>query len=120
MWALKNVVAHIRCLLDGADHHDLFAGLADLDEPSPLEHAPAFDEDRSEGDLGGRGDTNDGDDRDDQASNSVIYGKIGGSEDVVTTGYASDGWYYSKPFDINFTGAQLQEIGRASCRERVL
>ena len=50
----------------------------------------------------------------------MIYGKIGGSEDVVITGYASDGWYYSKPFDINFTGAQLQEISWATVIDRSL
>jgi len=70
--------------------------------------------------IGGRGSTTDGDNSDNQASDSVIYGKIGGSEDVVTTGYASDGWYYSQPFEINFTGAQLQEISWATVIDRSL
>lgn len=60
--------------------------------------------------FGGRGDTSDGNPGDDQGSTSVFFGKIGGSEDSATTGYATNGWYYSKPFDINSTGAQLQKI----------
>jgi hypothetical protein len=68
--------------------------------------------------MGGRGDTSDGFNSDDNGTNSVIFGKIGGSEDVATTGYADTGWYYSKPFDINFTGAQLQEISWATVINR--
>lgn len=56
--------------------------------------------------FGGRGRTQE---LDGQASNKVFYGKIGGDEDT-TAGYAASGWYYSKPYDINFTGAQLQKI----------
>lgn len=70
--------------------------------------------------LGGRGKTNDADTGDDNGSNSVIYGKIGGSEDVSTTGYASTGWYYSQPFDINISGAQLQEISWATVIDRTI
>jgi hypothetical protein len=68
--------------------------------------------------MGGRGNTTDGFASDDNGTNSVIFGKIGGSEDVATTGYADTGWYYSKPFDINFTGAQLQEISWATVIDR--
>lgn len=60
--------------------------------------------------LGGRGDTTDGTLGDDQGSNDVIFGKIGGSEDVKTTGYAPDGWYYSRPYPINFLSAEVQEV----------
>jgi hypothetical protein len=68
--------------------------------------------------MGGRGSTTDGFTGDDNGTTSVIYGKIGGSEDVATTGYADSGWYYSKPFEINFTGAQLQEINWATVIDR--
>lgn len=59
--------------------------------------------------FGGRGNTTDGNPGDDQGSDTVFYGKIGGGEDT-NAGYALSGWYYSKPYDINFTGAQLQKI----------
>lgn len=59
--------------------------------------------------FGGRGNTTDANFGDDQGSDTVFYGKIGGSEDS-NAGYALSGWYYSKPYDINFTGAQLQKI----------
>src|SRR5262249_7979515 len=68
--------------------------------------------------MGGRGSTQDGYTADDNGTTSVIFGKIGGSEDVSTTGYADTGWYYSKPFEINFTGAQLQEIDWATVIDR--
>lgn len=60
--------------------------------------------------FGGRGDTRDANTGDDNGSDSVFYGKIGDSEDVATTGYASDAWYFSKPYEINYTGAQLQKM----------
>ncbi len=60
--------------------------------------------------FGGRGDTSDANTSDDYGTNGVIFGKIGGSEDVNSTGYASSGWFYSKPYDVNFAGAQLQKI----------
>jgi hypothetical protein len=58
--------------------------------------------------LGGFGATNT--DPSDAPRDTVIYGKIGGSEDISSTGYASDGWFYSQPFAINFNQAQVQEI----------
>lgn len=57
--------------------------------------------------FGGRGKTVG---TDDQGSNTVFYGKVGGDENVANTGYATSGWYYSQPYDINFTGAHLQKI----------
>lgn len=60
--------------------------------------------------FGGRGNTTDGNQGDDQGSADVFFGKIGGDEDTSNSGYASNGWYYSKPYDINSTGAQLQKI----------
>jgi hypothetical protein len=70
--------------------------------------------------LGGRGETNplNPNDQTNAALDSVIFGKIGGSEDVAVTGYASDGWYYSKPFPINITNAQLKEISWATVIDR--
>jgi len=60
--------------------------------------------------LGGRGNTSDGNTGDDQGSDTVFFGKIGSSEDVNETGYAPDAWYFSQPYEINYTGAQLQKI----------
>lgn len=59
--------------------------------------------------LAGQGATNDGDTSDDQGSNTVTYGKIGGASQS-TNGFAPSGWFFSKPHDINFDGAQIQEI----------
>jgi hypothetical protein len=61
--------------------------------------------------LGGIG-AQDSDNTDDNGSDTVLYGKIGGGEDVSTTGYASDGWYYGQPVDVaqQFSQVQLQEI----------
>lgn len=61
--------------------------------------------------LGGIG-APDSDLTDDNGSDTVLYGKIGGGEDVSTTGYASDGWYYAQPFDVaqQFSQVQVQEI----------
>ena len=49
---------------------------------------------------------------DDNGSDTVFYGKIGGGEDVSTTGYAADGWYYGQPFNVaqQFNQVQVQEI----------
>src|SRR6266545_1889571 len=61
--------------------------------------------------LGGIGKL-DSDPTDDNGANTILYGKIGGGEDVATTGYASDGWYYAQPFDVakQFAQVQVQEI----------
>jgi hypothetical protein len=61
--------------------------------------------------LGGLGATDD-DLTDDNGANTMIYGKIGGGEDVSSTGYASDGWYYGRPFDVaqQFSQVQVQEV----------
>jgi len=61
--------------------------------------------------LGGIG-AQDSDNTDDNGADTVLYGKIGGGEDVSTTGYASDGWYYGQPVDVaqQFSQVQLQEI----------
>jgi hypothetical protein len=61
--------------------------------------------------LGGIG-ALDSDTTDDNGSNTVLYGKIGGAEDVSTTGYASDGWYYGVPVNVaqQFNNVTVQEI----------
>jgi hypothetical protein len=59
--------------------------------------------------IAGVGDPNDSD-PDDNGSDTVIYGKIGGTESTEQIGFASSGWYYSKPHDTVFDGAQVQEI----------
>jgi hypothetical protein len=43
---------------------------------------------------------------------TIIIGKVGGSEDISYSGYAQDGWYYSKPFDVaqQFAKVTVQEI----------
>ncbi|MBC8161126.1 MAG: hypothetical protein H7Z42_07890 [Roseiflexaceae bacterium] len=43
-------------------------------------------------------------------SQEVIFGKIGGQQEAEASGFASDGWYHSKPIDFNFSNAQVQEI----------
>ena len=62
--------------------------------------------------LGGLGATDDTDLTDDAGANTMIYGKIGGGEDISSTGYASDGWYYGQPFDVaqQFSQVQVQEV----------
>jgi hypothetical protein len=62
--------------------------------------------------LGGLGSTADAFGDDDNGADTVIYGKIGGGEDISSTGYASDGWYYGQPFDVaqQFSQVQVQEI----------
>lgn len=64
--------------------------------------------------LGGQGNTTDGQPEDDQGSDSVIYSRINGDEDVETTGYAPTGWFYSTPIDIEFQQAEVQEINWAT------
>jgi hypothetical protein len=62
--------------------------------------------------LGGIGAPDDSDTTDNNGANTVLYGKIGGGEDVSTTGYAADGWYYGQPFNVakQFNLVQVQEI----------
>lgn len=60
--------------------------------------------------FGGRGSTADGNPGDDFGTANVIFGRIGGGEDVSTTGYASSGWYYSKPYDVDFGGTQVAQL----------
>jgi hypothetical protein len=60
--------------------------------------------------IAGQGSGTDSDPSDDQGSNTLIYGKIGTSEDVTENGYASSGWYYSTPHDMRSTTAQVQKI----------
>jgi hypothetical protein len=45
-------------------------------------------------------------------SDTLIYAKVGGDEDVATIGFAASGWYYSTVHETNrsFTGEQVQEI----------
>jgi len=47
---------------------------------------------------------------DESGSDTVFYGKIGGDESTLQTGFAASGWYYSKPHDTIFDGAQVQEV----------
>jgi len=51
---------------------------------------------------------------------SVIYGKVGGGEDISSSGYASTGWYYSKPFNVaqQFSEVTVQEIDWTSAITR--
>jgi hypothetical protein len=60
--------------------------------------------------IAGLGDAGDQFTDDDAGSDTVIYGKIGGDEATLQTGFAPSGWYYSKPHDTFFDGAQVQEI----------
>lgn len=69
--------------------------------------------------IGGRGDTTDGDPGDNNGATEVFLGKIGGSEDVSTNGYAYDALYFSKPYDIDITGASLQKIYWATSIDRI-
>ena len=64
--------------------------------------------------LGGQGDTNDGLPDDDQGSDSVIYSRINGDEDLENGGYAPTGWFYSDPLDIEFQQAEVQEVNWAT------
>lgn len=59
--------------------------------------------------IGGQGVIGDIDTSDDQGSEKVTYGKIGGT-DRPTNGFAPTGWFYSAAHSINFDGAQLQQI----------
>jgi hypothetical protein len=45
-------------------------------------------------------------------SDTLIYAKVGGDEDVATIGFAPSGWYYSTVHETNrsFTGEQVQKI----------
>jgi hypothetical protein len=63
--------------------------------------------------LGGRGASGDPFSGDEQGSDKIFYGAIGGSEDVTTTGFAPNGWYYSAPYTINILQGQVQEINWA-------
>jgi hypothetical protein len=60
--------------------------------------------------IAGLGDSTDQFPDDDAGSDTVIYGKIGGDEATLQTGFAPSGWYYSKPHDTIFDGAQVQEV----------
>lgn len=60
--------------------------------------------------IGGRGDTTDGDPTDDQGTDIVIYGKVGGIEEIAGTDYAPTAWYYSQPYTIIFDQAQVQKV----------
>lgn len=60
--------------------------------------------------IAGQGDATLPPSEDDQGSDTMIYGKIGKSEDVDLTGYATSGWYYSAPYNTIWDGAQVQEI----------
>ena len=62
--------------------------------------------------LGGIGIDNPGGENESNGAYTVFYGKIGGGEDVSTTGYASDGWYYGQPIDVakQFSQVEVQEI----------
>ena len=60
--------------------------------------------------FGGRGNTADGNPLDNFGTANVIFGRIGGGEDVNTTGYASSGWFYSKPYDVDFGGTQVAQL----------
>jgi hypothetical protein len=52
------------------------------------------------------------DDGSQNGSDTLIYAKVGGDEDVATVGFAPSGWYYSTVHETNrsFTGEQVQEI----------
>jgi hypothetical protein len=60
--------------------------------------------------IAGQGDATLPPSEDDQGSDTMIYGKIGKSEDVQLTGYAASGWYYSAPYNTIWDGAQVQEV----------
>lgn len=64
--------------------------------------------------IGGQGRVNDGDTTDDQGSDLVVMAKIGGDEDIQNSGYAPDGVYYSKPYQIIFDQAELRQISWAT------
>jgi hypothetical protein len=64
--------------------------------------------------IGGRGRVDDGDTSDDDGSDDVVMAKIGGDEDIKDTGYAPDGLYYSKPYQIIFDQAELRQISWAT------
>ncbi|MEO7908303.1 MAG: hypothetical protein ABIV47_01510 [Roseiflexaceae bacterium] len=60
--------------------------------------------------LGGFG--TEGGDVANKPRDTVIYGKVGGGEDISSSGYAPTGWYYSKPFNVaqQFSEVTVQEI----------
>jgi hypothetical protein len=60
--------------------------------------------------IAGQGSATDTDPTDDNGSKTLIYGKIGSSEDIKANGFAATGWYYSAPHDLNSTSARVQEI----------
>lgn len=60
--------------------------------------------------IAGQGDTTLPPSTDDQGSDTMIYGKIGKSEDTHLTGFATSGWYYSTPYNTIWDGAQVQEV----------
>lgn len=51
-----------------------------------------------------------GSDQNNAATNTLIYGKVGGVEDTDSSNYMSSGWFYSSPYEIVFSGAQVQEV----------
>jgi len=60
--------------------------------------------------IGGRGAAPDNESI--NGSNTLIYAKVGGDEDVQTVGFAPNGWYYSSIFKTNetFSGEEVKEI----------
>jgi hypothetical protein len=47
---------------------------------------------------------------DNDGSNTLIYGKIGKSENTTENGFTGSGWYYSSPYDMKSTVALLQKV----------
>ena len=68
--------------------------------------------------LGGFG--TEGSDIANKPRDTVIYGKVGGGEDIASSGYAPTGWYYSKPFNVaqQFSEVTVQEIDWTSAITR--
>ncbi len=70
--------------------------------------------------LGGRGNTNDAFSDDDNGTDSMIYGRVGGLQaaDAENSAYAPTAWYYSKPLSIAFDRAEVREVSWATIINR--
>lgn len=53
-------------------------------------------------------------------TSTVIFAKIGGGEDIQSGGYALSGWYYSRPFQITFRQAEVQQVRWTTAITRTL
>jgi hypothetical protein len=70
--------------------------------------------------IGGLGDGTDAFPEDDNGTNAIIYGKVGGldEDEKENLTYAPDGWYYSDALEIILDKATVQEISWITAMEQ--